>query len=242
MSEDTTTSDSGDSGADNAQLEDTDVNTEAVNQDEDISQTSDSTDDESEEDNSDSGNSEEEEIKDWAAKKNLPLDDPIKMAKMYRESEKQLGKKGQQEGQLKAAVTDANSKAGTEEMQSLKNEVAALGFYIQHPEAKNFEQEMVTILEDKPWLANDLEVVLDAAKGRSTTDAATRLAERKAGGKEALDTAANAARGAPPKASANQSGYSNNKITLDNVDSLIAKNGHDWYMKNRDKINSVLAG
>jgi hypothetical protein len=118
-------------------------------------------------------NSEETELKDWAAKKNLPLDDPLKIAKMYRESEKQLGKKGQKEGQLKTAVSNANASSDTEDYQALKNEVEALSFFVNHPEAKQFESNMVEILEEKPWLASDLEVVLDVAKGRSTSDAAT---------------------------------------------------------------------
>jgi hypothetical protein len=239
MDEDTTTSDSVDSGADEAQLEDTDIQTEAVNQDEDTSQTSESDDSES----SNEDDSEDTELKDWAAKKNLPLDDPLKMAKMVRESEQKLGKKGQQEGQLKTAVSAANASSDTENYQALKNEVEALSFFVNHPEAKQFESTMVNILEEKPWLASDLEVVLDVAKGRSTTDAATRLAERQAGSKEALAQAEQTGRAAQPRASAtNSAKASNSRITMDNVDDLIAKNGHDWYMKNRDKINTVLAG
>jgi hypothetical protein len=247
MSEDTTTSeDSVDSGADEtAQLDAEDTQTEAVNQDEDTSQTSESDDAESleTEESESKDDSEETELKDWAAKKNLPLDDPLKMAKMYRESEQKLGKKGQKEGQLKTAVSNANASSDTEDYQALKNEVEALSFFVNHPEAKQFENNMVEILEEKPWLASDLEVVLDVAKGRSTSDAATRLAERKAGSKEALAQAEQAGRAAQPRASAtNSAKATNQKITMDNVDQLIEANGHEWYMKNRDKINAVLAG
>lgn len=247
MSLDTTTSDPVESAASKEEAitnaaEDT--TTEAVQSDEDTSQTSEADNAEPEEtaQAESTDNSEEAELKDWAAKKNLPLDDPLKIAKMYRESEKQLGKKGQQEGQLKAAVTGANESAGVDDVQALRNEVTALSFYIQHPEAKQYEPEMVAILEDKPWLANDLEVVLDAAKGRSTTEAARLAAERQAGKKEALAAAENAGRAAPPQASAKSTGSSSTKITLDNVDELIARNGQEWFVKNRDKINQVLAG
>lgn len=242
MSEDTTTSeDSVDEAVSTETTTETteDTQTEAVNQDEDTSQTSETVEDEPAEE---ADNSDEAELKDWAAKKNLPLDDPIKLAKMYRESEKQLGKKGQKEGQLKTAVTSANAESNTEDYQALKNEVEALSFFVNNPDAKQFEGEMVAILEEKPWLASDLEVVLDVARGRSTTDAATRLNERKAGGKEALAQAEQAGRAAQPRASAtNSAKASNSKITMDNVDELIQKNGHEWYMKNRDKINEVLA-
>lgn len=239
MSEDTTTSDSVDEAAE-ATTDTAEENTEAVNQDEDTSQTSESDDDSGSDDESD--NSEDTELKDWAAKKNLPLDDPIKIAKLYREAEKALGKRGQKEGQLKTAVSAANASSETEDYQALKNEVEALSFFVNHPEAKQFEGEMVGILEEKPWLTSDLEVVLDVAKGRSTTDAATRLAERKAGGKEALAQAEQAGRAAQPRASAtNSAKATNSRITMDNVDQLLETNGHEWYMKNRDKINAVLA-
>src|SRR6185312_1922782 len=130
--------------------------------------------------------SDDAELKEWAAKKNLPLDDPLKIAKMYRESEKQLGKKGQQEGKLKAAVTTANTTAGIDDMQALRNEVTAINFKLDHPEARDLEPLMVQILDEKPWLANDLEAVLDIAKGRSVHTSAEVLAARQAGGKEAL--------------------------------------------------------
>lgn len=239
---DTTTSDPVESASTETEPSTENIKTEAVDENEDTSQTSETEETESEEAQADTDNSDETELKDWAAKKNLPLDDPLKIAKMYRESEKQLGKKGQQEGQLKAAVTDANASAGVDDIQSLRNEVTALSFYIQHPEAKQYEQTMVSILEDKPWLANDLEVVLDAAKGRSTTEATKLVAERQAGKKEALVAAEQAGRAAQPKGSATNSATSSSKITLDNVDELIAKNGQAWFVKNRDKINAVLAG
>lgn len=237
MSDDTTTSDSEAPAVDETTTgTEEEQNTEAVTEDEDTSQTSES--DESE--SSDEDDSEDTELKDWAAKKNLPLDDPIKMAKMYRESEQKLGKKGQQEGQLKDAVSTANEVSNTEDYQALKNEVEALSFYVNHPEAKQFEGQMVGILEEKPWLASDLDSVLDIAKGRSITDADQLLAARKAGGQEALAQAEQAGRAAPPKVSAKSSAQST-KITMDNLDELIGRNGHDWYMKNRDKINAVLA-
>lgn len=242
MSKDTITSDSADSGADEAQLDEAELNTGAVDQDEDTSQTSDSDESESNEEQSEEDNSEDNEIKDWAAKKNLPLDDPLKIAKMYREAEQALGKKGQKEGQLKAAVTNANAESGTEDYQALRNEMTALSFKVEHPEAVELEGEMVQILEEKPWLASDLDAVLDIAKGRSFSTSADLLAARQAGSKEALSRAAKADRGAQPKASAsNSKGAANNQITLDNVDELIARNGHEWYMKNREKINEVLA-
>lgn len=244
MSLDTTTSDplpDPAAPADEPQLDAAEeITTEAVSENEDTSQTSESDATEPQADNSD-----DTELKEWAAKKNLPLDDPLKIAKMYRESEKQLGKKGQQEGKLKAAVTEANTSAGVDDIQSLRNEVTALNFQLNHPEAKALEPLMVQILEEKPWLASDLETVLDVAKGRSLTTDAMRVAERQAGGKEALAQAEKAARAAQPRASATQPGYDvKGKITPDNVDEQMAQHmgDADWYRKNLPAINAALGG
>lgn len=237
MSEDTITSDTDSQASDDSQLEEQNIQTEADSQDEDISQSSDLDDSESltEDD------SEETELKNWAAKKNLPLDDPLKLAKMYRESEQKLGKKGNQEGQLKKAVSSANVVSNTEDYQALKNEVEALSFFVNHPEAKHFENEMVGILEEKPWLASDLDIVLDVAKGRNTSQASQLDAAKKAGKAEALTQAEQAGRAAQPRASATRLTPSTTRITMDNVDQLIAQNGHEWFKNNYEKINAVLA-
>lgn len=247
MSDDTTTSDSETTAVDETTTAvDETQNTEAVTEDEDTSQASESdksgSEDEAQAEPAD--NSEDTELKDWAAKKNLPLDDPLKIAKMYRESEKQLGKKGQKEGQLKNAVSTANAASETEDMQALKNEVEALSFYVNHPEAKQFEGQMVDILEEKPWLASDLESVLDIAKGRSVTDADQLLAARKAGSKEALAQAEQAGRAAPPRASAKSTTSGSNRITPENVDQIVAQHAGDkaWWDKNLPAINAALAG
>lgn len=246
MNSDTTTSeDSVNSGVDETQLEEQELETtEAVDENEVTSQTSESDDTESTEDETDAGNSEEAELKEWAATKNLPLDDPLKLAKMYREAEKQIGKQGQEKGQLSKAVTKANDDAGVDDVQALRNELTALSFKMEHPEAVELESTMSSILDDRPWMANDLEGVLLMAKGLGPmTDAQSELAARQAGKKEALEAAEKAGRAAQPRGSAtNAAKAAGAKITIDNVDQLIAQNGQDWYMKNRDKINAVLAG
>ena len=162
---------------------------------------------------------------------------------MYRESEKALGKKGSEEGKLKSAVTEANLSSNTEDVQALRNEVAALGFFIQNPEARQFEDEMTKVLDERPYLVNDLDAVLDIAKGRSYSNPEQIAAARKAGAKEALNTVAQAQRGAPPKASANQSGYEGNRITSENVDQLIAQHMGDkkWYDEHKAEIDAALA-
>lgn len=237
MPEETITSDIVDEGAVTAQPVVDDGQSDAVNQEEIISQDSDTADYEP----SDDDNSEEAELKDWAAKKNLPLDDPLKLAKIYRDAERELGKRSASEKQLKQAVTTANEVSSTDDLQALRNEVEALSFFVNHPEAKSLESEMVAILDQKPYLANDLESVLEIAKGRAV--GSSLLAERKAGRKEASEAAEKAGRAAPPQVSA-RSRVSMSKITSANVDQIVAQHMGDaaWYREHQAEINTALAG
>lgn len=237
MAEDTTTSDSDAEAAEVATTDAEEVNTEAVTEDENTSQTSETEESGSEE----SDNPEEAELKEWAAKKNLP-DDPIKLAKIIRDQEKQIGKQGSKEG-LKKAVSTANDASNLEDYQALKNEVEALSFYVNHPEAKQLESTMIDVLEEKPYLASDLEAVLEIAKGRSYTDAGSLLAAKQAGSKEALAQAAKAGRAAQPRTSATNTATATRKITSDNVEQVVAQHMGDtaWYKEHLAEINAALA-
>lgn len=191
MPDDTTTSTAVDDQAAQPQLDTTDTS-EAVETNE-TSQTSETEEEPSQEDNS------TDDFNDWAAKKNLPLDDPEKLGRMYRELETKIGAGNKN---LSKSVEAANTEAGIDDVQGLKNQVAALSFYVTNPEAAKYDETMGKILEEKPWMANDLSGLLDMAKGRSTTTEEQLLAAKQAGSKEALATAAQADRAAPPKASA----------------------------------------
>jgi hypothetical protein len=249
MSLDTTTTDPVAPAApqDEPQLDANEEHSAAVAENEDTSQTSESVDTEprAEAEAEAEDDSEEAELKEWAAKKNLPLDNPLAMAKMVREADQKVGKKGHEQGQLKKAVTEANTNAGVDDVQSLRNEVTALNFKIEHPEARELEPLMVQILDEKPWLASDLDAVLDIAKGRSVSQSADVIAARQAGGKEALAQAEKAARAAQPRASATQPGYENkSRITPENVDEVVGRHvgDTDWYKKHLPEINAALGG
>lgn len=229
------------------QLEDQETTTEAVNEEAETSQTSEEAETEPEVDQESTGdNSDDAELKDWAAKKNLPLNDPLKIAKMYRESEKQMHEtsKKSKEGELKKAVTTANAESGTEEVQALRNELTALSFKVDHPEASQYEGVMVDILEEKPWMANDLDAVLDMAKGRSLSKPTEILAARQAGSKEALAQAEQADRAAQPRASATNRATATSRITPENVDRVVAQHMGDqaWWNKHQEEVNAALGG
>jgi len=162
---------------------------------------------------------------------------------MYRDAEKQMHEtaKKAKEGQLKNAVTTANEASSTDDVQALRNEVEALSFFVNHPEAKTLEGTMVEILDEKPYLANDLEAVLDIAKGR--TASSSSLEARKAGRQEGSEAAEKAARAALPQVSA-RNRTSTARITAANVDQVVSQHMGDaaWYKEHLAEINAALAG
>lgn len=196
MDEETTTSSVVDDTASNdSQPVADNTNDEAVTETSETSQTSDA-----EETGPQADNSEDTDIKEWAAKKNLPLDDPMKIAKMYRESEKELGRKGQEAGQLAKASETASESLGVDDLQATNNRLSVLEFYTVNPEARDYDGKMAEILNDKPYLAQDLDTLYVLAKAR--TAEAELLAARQAGKKDALSAAAQAEQAGAPKATA----------------------------------------
>lgn len=142
----------------------------------------------------------DEETLEWAKKKGLPMDDPVKLAKMVRESETKMHEATTQVNKTREVV-QANSEAeGQDETSQLVTGLKVFDFFTRHPEARDFDEEMAKVIDDKPHLANDLEAVYDIARVRSID---SKLAqERKAGRKEALQQVAKAENASAPRASA----------------------------------------
>lgn len=141
---------------------------------------------------------EDDEIKAWAEKKGLSLDDPIALAKMVREGDKKVTQASQEAKQLKESVTTAS--ADLDDIQQLRNELAVMNFFQTYPDAKELETEMAKVVDAKPYFANDLEGLYFYTKGTQADKGL--VAAKQAGTKEALAAVAQAERGAAPKASA----------------------------------------
>lgn len=123
---------------------------------------------EPEEDNSD----ENADIKEWAAKKGLKLDDPIALAKAAREAEKAFHSKSTEASALKKSMGDQGKNSGETDLEAETyeqlNQLKVANFYQEHPEARELDATMAEILEEKPYLAQDLEALLAVAKDKVT--------------------------------------------------------------------------
>lgn len=142
----------------------------------------------------------DDDIKAWAEKKGLSLDDPIALAKMVREGDKKVTEASQKASELGKSVETASTELGLDDVAQLKNEVAVMRFYQSYPDARDLDGEMSKVLDDKPYFANDLEGLYFYTKGLQADKGV--VAARQAGNKEALAATAQAERAATPKASA----------------------------------------
>lgn len=138
----------------------------------------------------------------WAKKKGLKydLDNPneVRLARMVYEGDQKVTRAGQEARQLKESVTTAS--ADLDDIQQLRNELGVMNFFQQYPDARKLESEMSTVLDAKPYFANDLEGLYFYTKGMQADRGL--VAAKQAGGKEALAAAAQSERAAAPKSSA----------------------------------------
>lgn len=195
MNEETTTS----TQVDNTQAADTQQPDETTNEQavQDVEETSEATNEES---TSKEQSEEVDDTKAWAEKKGLPLDDPIKLARMIREGDKKVTEATQKVSELGKSVQTASSDIGLDDVEQLKNKVAVMEFYQTYPDAKALDGDMAKVLEEKPYFASDLEGLYFYTKGVQADKGL--VAAHQAGSKEALEAAAQAERASAPKASA----------------------------------------
>ncbi|HRF70982.1 MAG TPA: hypothetical protein PKV66_06100 [Candidatus Pelethenecus sp.] len=216
---------------------------------------SDSANDSGEVDNTSQSNTSSQPVDDeltkWAQAKGLEQlssDSEIKLAKMARESEKAMhSAKGEAKSVLQEEAMKTNEMADplAEKIASLEAKVAISDFYNANPDARAYDEKMGEALANDPALleyvrsTGNISAVYGIVKSADTAKDAESF--KKEGGREALTQLASKQQAAAVKGSAvNSAPSSSEKITPQNVDELIGKNGQQWYMAHRDEINKVL--
>jgi len=190
----------------------------------------------------------EPSVEEWAKSKNLPLDDPVKLAKMYRDAEKRMHEATEKARELETATVnqvpvDYTGDPGYDTLAQSVNTLLVQNkvrdFFSDNPEARNFESKMAEIVTQRPHLQNDL----DALYALARTDP-NREAELKAtGGREALTNLAQKQQQIPPNSGATNSGvYESQQINPQNVYELVDKNDQEWFEKNHDAISRAMSG
>ncbi len=109
-------------------------------------------------------------------------------------------------------------------------------FYSNHPDARDMEQDMISALQKKPHLAGDLEALYAVVKVNSLGSVKSQ------GKREALESLAQKQQAAVPRGNAVTSNTNSNKITPQNVDSMVASHDQAWFRANYKAINEAMAG
>lgn len=160
----------------------------------------------------------DDDIKSWAEKKGLSLDDPIALAKMVREGDKKVTEATQKASQLGKSVETAGTSLGLDDVAELRNKVAVMEFYQTYPNARELDAEMAQTLDAKPYFANDLEALYFYTKGQQADKGL--VAAHQAGTKEALAAVAQAERAGAPKASATTRTTAPKKFTNEDIKNM----------------------
>ncbi len=186
----------------------------------------------------------------WAQAKGLDLnsESEIKLAEMARNSEKAMhSAKGEAKSALQeeAMKVDGMADPVAERLASLEAKVAITDFYTANPDARDYDEKMGEALANDPamleYVRNTGNIQAVYALVKSQDSAKDAESFKKEGGREALTQLANKQGAVAVKGSAVSSAPSSSeKITAQNVDQLIAKNGQKWYMANRDAINKAM--
>jgi hypothetical protein len=191
---------------------------------------------------------ESDDIQSWAEKKGLPLDDPVKLAQMYREAEKKMHDATVKAREFNAAVMDQPliDYTGNEAVDQLAAQVNQLtiqnkvnSFWETNPDARQFESQMAEIVTQRPHLQNDLDALYALARNDPTREADLK----REGGREALTNLAQKQQAVPPSAAATNSGsFEGGQITSQNVYDLIDQHDQAWFQKNYQAINKAISG
>lgn len=186
--------------------------------------------------------SQADDVKEWAEKKGLPLDDPIKLAQMYRDAEKKMHQATQkstvQPPEPLEVTGDANYDQLIERQNQQELRTYVRDWFDANPEMKEHRQELMQIANERPWLTN-----LDDIRAHYLADPSRLESLKTEGGREALTNLAQKQQQTPPRAGAtNANSYATGKITPQNVDEMVAKMSVEEYRKRLPEINAALQG
>lgn len=184
-----------------------------------------------------------DDVQAWAEKKGLPLDDPIKLAKMYRDAEKrmheattQIPKTPVEPPQLMESSGDPNYDALVERQNIQEQRVYVRDWFDANPDMKEHREDLSRIAAERPWLTN-----LDDVRAHYLASPDKLKSVRTEGGREALTNLAQKQQQTPPSSGAtNANSYASNKLTAKNVDSMVAKMSPEEYRKRLPEINAAM--
>lgn len=170
--------------------------------------------------------SEDNELFTWAEKKGLKTDDPVALLKMVRESEKKMHETSQEAKQLRETFNTLGEEQGLDDTSLLVNRLTVTDFYLNNPDARQYDDAMAQIVIERPYLANDLDTVYKLARFESAEQ--QRVAQIQQVQKDTLAQVAKAEVAAPPEASASTRDTLPTEITDDQIANMSLSEYEEW--------------
>lgn len=184
-----------------------------------------------------------DDVQAWAEKKGLPMDDPIKLAKMYRDAEKRMHEATTQvpktpinPPELLEPTGDTNYDQVVERQNVQEQRIYVRDWFDANPDMKEHRDDLSRIASERPWLTN-----LDDVRAHYLASPDKLKSMKTEGGREALTNLAQKQQQTPPSAGAtNANSYATNKLTSQNVDQMVAKMSPEEYQKRLPEINAAM--
>lgn len=170
--------------------------------------------------------SEEAELLSWAEKKGVKTDDPVALLKMVRESEKKMHETSQEARQLRETFNTIGEEQGLDDTSLLVNRLTVTDFYLNNPDARQYDDKMAQIVIERPYLANDLDTVYKLARFESAE--AERLAQKQQVQKDTIAQVAKAEVAAPPQASASTRETAPTEVTDEQIANMSLQEYEEW--------------
>lgn len=205
--------------------------------------TADSTEEPQEAPQKEESQADDDDVQSWAEKKGLPLDDPIKLAKMYRDAEKkmheattQVPRTPVQPPELLEPTGDTNYDQIVERQNVQEQRIYVRDWFDANPDMKEHRDDLSRIASERPWLTN-----LDDVRAHYLASPDKLKSMKTEGGREALTNLAQKQQQTPPSSGAtNANSYASNRLTAANVDSMVAKMSPEEYQKRLPEINAAM--
>lgn len=190
------------------------------------------------------------DLEEWAASNkgiSLETENEKKLAKMYRDAEKNMHQTTEKASELEKTLTEeAQGSYSEDTVQQLQTQVQYMqlqnsirDFKERYSVDPQTEAEMAKELKEKPYLWNDLEAAYGKAQLKAMDQKSDNL--KKEGGQEALQKLAQKQKTAAPQGNAVDSKVSKDGITREKLAEKTAEGDYQWIKKNQSEINRLVA-
>jgi len=191
----------------------------------------------------------DDDIQAWAEKKGLPMDDPVKLAKMYKDAEKKMHEVTQNKPKMNVKPPEFLEETGDERYDAIvqRQNQQELRTYVRdwyeaNPDMREHHAQLSQIAQQYPDLQS-MDHIKAHFLAQQYSDPKRLESLKKEGGREALTNLAQKQQQTPPSSGAtNSNSYASKKITAANVDDMVANMSVDEYQKRLPEINAAIRG